>query len=137
MIFMLDTNLCICIIKNRPSEVVKNIRRFSPASLGISAVTVGELEYGASKSSNPEKNRQTLKKFLVPFDVCSFDGQAAMHYGNIRAYLERSGMWIGAMDLLIAAHARSQSVTLVTIGPNEFEVIPGLRTENWVTSNNS
>jgi tRNA(fMet)-specific endonuclease VapC len=131
MIFMLDTNICIYIIKNRPPEVLTNIRRFSPSALAISAVTVCELEYGASKSSNPEKNRQTLMNFLVPFEVCSFDERASSHCGNIRAYLERSGMWIGAMDLLIAAHARSLSVTLVTNGPKEFEMVPGLRTEDW------
>jgi tRNA(fMet)-specific endonuclease VapC len=131
MIFMLDTNICIYIIKNRPSEVLRNIKRFSPSVLVISAVTVGELEYGASRSSNPEKNRQTLMKFLVPFDICPFDEQAASHYGDIQVYLERSDNSIGAMDLLIAAHARSLSVALVTNSPKEFEVVPGLRTENW------
>jgi tRNA(fMet)-specific endonuclease VapC len=131
MIFMLDTNICIYIIKNRPTEVLRKVKRFSPSALAISSITVCELEYGASKSSNPEKNRQTLMKFLVPFDVCPFNEQAASHYGNIRAYLDRTGNSIGAMDLLIAAHARSLSLTLVTNSPKEFEVVPGLRTENW------
>jgi tRNA(fMet)-specific endonuclease VapC len=134
MIYMLDTNACIYIIKNRPSEVLRKIKQFSPSALVISAVTVCELEYGASKSSDPERNRQTLMKFLVPFEICPFNGQAAYHYGSIRAYLERNGMSIGAMDLAIAAHARSLSLTLVTNNPKEFEGVPGLRTENWAKS---
>jgi tRNA(fMet)-specific endonuclease VapC len=134
MIYMLDTNTCIYIIKNRPSEILRKMRQFSPSALVVSAITICELEYGASKSSNPEKNRQTLMKFLVPFDICPFNGQAAIHYGNIRAHLERNGMTMGAMDLAIAAHTRSLSLTLVTNNPKEFEGVPGLRTENWAKS---
>ena len=137
MIYMLDTSTCIYIIKNRPSEVLRKIKKFSPSALVISAVTVCELEYGASKSSDPERNRQTLMKFLVQFEICRFNGQAAYHYGSIRAYLERSGFSIGAMDLAIAAHARSLSLTLVTNSPKEFEGVPGLRTENWSKSASS
>lgn len=132
MLFMLDTNICIYIIKNHPAEVIRKIKKFSPSDLVLSAIIVCELEYGVSKSSDPEKNRQTLVKFLAPFEICSFDEQAASHYGDIRAHLERSGKLIGAMDLLIAAHARSLSLTLVTNNLNEFERVPGLRTVNWV-----
>jgi len=132
MLFMLDTNICIYIIKNHPAEVIRKIKKFSPSDLVLSAIIVCELEYGVSKSSDPEKNRQTLVKFLAPFEICSFDEQAASHYGDIRAHLERSGKLIGAMDLLIAAHARSLSLTLVTNKQNEFERVPGLRTVNWV-----
>jgi tRNA(fMet)-specific endonuclease VapC len=132
MLFMLDTNICIYIIKNHPAEVIRKIKKFSPSDLVLSAIIVCELEYGVSKSSDPEKNRQTLVKFLAPFEICSFDEQAASHYGDIRAHLERNGKLIGAMDLLIAAHARSLSLTLVTNNLNEFERVPGLRTVNWV-----
>ena len=131
MLFMLDTNICIYTIKNRPAEVIQKVKEFSPSDLVISAITVCELEYGASKSTNPEKNRQTLVKFFAPFEICSFNDQAASHYGDIRAHLERSGNLIGAMDLLIAAHARSLSLTLVTNNLNEFERVPGLSTVNW------
>ena len=131
MLFMLDTNICIYIIKNHPVEVLQKLKRFSPSDLVISAITVCELEYGASKSSNPEKNRQTLIKFLAPFEICPLSEQAAAHYGDIRAHLERSGKLIGAMDLLIAAHARSLSLTIVTNNLKEFDRVQGLRTENW------
>ncbi|MGA2401430.1 MAG: type II toxin-antitoxin system VapC family toxin [Syntrophobacteraceae bacterium] len=131
MLFMLDTNICIYIIKNHPVEVLQKLKRFSPSDLVISAITVCELEYGASKSSNPEKNRQTLIKFLAPFEICPLGEQAAAHYGDIRAHLERSGKLIGAMDLLIAAHARSLSLTIVTNNLKEFDRVPGLRIENW------
>ncbi|MHC1728753.1 MAG: type II toxin-antitoxin system VapC family toxin [Syntrophobacteraceae bacterium] len=132
MLFMLDTNICIYIIKNRPAEIVRKVKQFSPSDLVISAITACELEYGASKSSNPEKNRQTLVRFLAPFEICPFNERAAFHYGDIRAHLERGGKPIGAMDLLIAAHARSMSLTLVTNNLKEFERVPGLRAENWV-----
>jgi tRNA(fMet)-specific endonuclease VapC len=131
MLFMLDTNICIYTIKNRPAEVIEKVKEFSPSDLVISAITVCELGYGASKSTNPEKNRQTLVKFLAPFEICPFNEQAASHYGDIRAHLERSGNLIGAMDLFIAAHARSLSLTLVTNNLNEFERVPGLSTVNW------
>jgi tRNA(fMet)-specific endonuclease VapC len=131
LIYMLDTNMCIYIIKNRPSGVLRQMKRYSPSAIVISAITACELENGVSKSSNPEKNRQTLTKFLFPFDVCPFNGQAASHYGDIRMCLDRSGSEIGAMDLLIAAHARSLSLTLVAKDPRKFEAVPGLRTECW------
>ena len=132
MLFMLDTNICIYIIKNHPPTVIQKLKQFSPDDIAISSITVCELEYGASKSGNPERNRQTLMKFLVPFEIPSFDEVAASHYGEIRTYLERGGKPIGAMDMLIAAHARSLSLTLVTNNLREFERAPGLRVENWV-----
>lgn len=132
MLFMLDTNICIYIIRNHPAEIVKRVKRYDPSDLAVSALTVCELEYGASKSGNPEKNRQALIKFLVPFEVCPFSEQAAFHYGDIRAHLEREGRIIGAMDLLIAAHARSMSLTLMTNNLKEFEQVPGLKAESWL-----
>ena len=132
VLFMLDTNICIYIIKNHPPPVVQKMKQFSPSDLVISSITVCELEYGASKSVNPERNRQTLLKFLTPFEIRPFDEAAAFHYGEIRTHLERNGAPIGAMDMLIAAHARSVSLSLVTNNVREFERVPGLRAENWV-----
>jgi len=117
--------------RKQPTEVIQEVKEFSPPDFAISAITVCELEYGASKSRNPKKNRQTLVKFLASFEICPFNEQAASHYGEIRAHLERSGNLIGAMDLLIAAHARSLSLTLVTNNLNEFGRVPGLSTVNW------
>jgi len=131
MIFMLDTNICIYMIKKQPAVVLRKAMQFSPFDLAISAITVCELEYGAWKSSSPEKNRQTLIKLLAPFEICPFDEQAASHYGDLRTHLEASGEPVDAMDMLIAAHARSLSLTLVTNNIKEFERVPGLRVENW------
>lgn len=132
MLFMFDTNICIYIIRKHPAKILKKVRQYSISDLAISVLSVCELEYGASKSSNPEKNRQTLIEFLAPFEICPFTEQAASHYGDIRAHVEKGGRPIGAMDLLIAAHARSLSLTLVTNDLKEFERVPGLKTENWV-----
>ncbi len=132
MLFMLDTNICIYIIKNHPSAVIDRMKQFAPSDLVISSITVCELEYGVSKSTNPEKNRQSLAKFLTPFEIAPFHEDAASHYGEIRTHLERIGKTIGAMDMLIAAHARSLSLTLVANNLKEFERVPALRVENWV-----
>lgn len=132
MLFMLDTNICIYIIRNHPAQIVERVKHYHPSDLVISAITVCELEYGASKSGNPVKNRQALTRFLVPFEISPFSEQAAFHYGEIRAHLEREGKIIGAMDLLISAHARSMSLTLVTNNLKEFERVPGLRAESWL-----
>ncbi len=133
MLFMLDTDMCIYTIRNRPAQVIQRVKLFKPNDLVISAVTVCELEYGAANSSIPARNRQTLTKFLAPFEIRPFDENAAAHYGEIRAHLKRIGRPIGAMDLLIAAHARSLSLTLVTNNIKEFDRVPGLRMENWTS----
>lgn len=133
MLFLLDTNVCIDIIRNKPGRVREKIRQFDPSDLAISIITVCELEYGASKSTDPDRNRHALTKFLTPFEICPFSEHAASHYGDIRAHLESIGNPIGAMDLLIAAHARSLSTTLVTNNLTEFTRVPGLRVENWAT----
>ena len=104
MLFMLDTNICIYIINKNPAKVRQKVKQFSPHDIAISAITVCELEYGASRSSNPQRNRKTLHKFLAPFEICLFNEQAASHYGDIRAHLESIGKPIGSMDMLIAAH---------------------------------
>ncbi|HDD53650.1 MAG TPA: type II toxin-antitoxin system VapC family toxin [Thermosulfidibacter takaii] len=132
MRYLLDTNICIYIIKKRPTEVLERLVSLDPEEVGVSSITVAELEYGVAKSSRPRQNREALLNFLAPLQILAFDDQAAQHYGKIRAYLERKGQTIGAMDLLIAAHARSLSLTLVTNNEKEFSRVPGLTVENWV-----
>jgi len=129
--YMLDTNICIYIIKRRPPEVIEKFRTFSVSEIAISSVTLAELEYGVSKSQYPEKNRDALALFVSPLNILSFDSLAAVKYGEIRAKLEKTGRVIGSMDMLIAAHAISQGLTLVTNNTNEFERIDSLRLENW------
>jgi len=129
---MLDTDMCIYIIKKRPAQVEKRFRRFNPFDIGISAVTLAELEFGIAKSGKPEQNRSALIGFLAPLEIAVFDDQAAFHYGEIRAVLEKEGNPIGSMDLMIASHARSLSVPLITNNVREFKKVPGLKVENWI-----
>jgi len=133
MRYMLDTNICIYLIKKKPIKVLKKLRTFYITDIVISAITLSELEYGVSKSSRKEKNRDALNKFLVPLEIVPFDDKAAVHYGEIRTYLEKKGRVIGAMDMLMGAQARSMPVTLVTNNLREFKRIPDLRVENWTT----
>ena len=131
MVCMLDTNICIYLIKGKPMHVVDKLRTFEPGDVAVSSITVAELHYGVSKSTQPDRNREALAEFLLPLEVLPFDENASCHYGNIRSTLEKLGTVIGAMDLLIAAHARSLSLTLITNNLREFERVPGLRTDNW------
>ena len=132
MKYLLDTNICIYIIKKKPLQVIDRLRSLALEDVAISSVTLAELEYGIQKSSRPEQNQEALNEFLSPLEILSFDDRAACHYGEIRAYLERSGQPIGAMDLMIAAHARSLSYLLVTNNEKEFVRVPELNVENWV-----
>jgi tRNA(fMet)-specific endonuclease VapC len=128
---MLDTDICIYIIKRRPQSVLDRFSAFPVGDIGISSITLAELEYGAAKSAQPRKNREALEEFASPLDIAAFDRDAAEAYGRIRAALERKGLPIGAMDMLIAAHALSLSVSLVTNNEIEFRRVSGLRVENW------
>jgi len=128
---MLDTNICIYIIKQKPKSVLERFAAFPVGDLGISVITLAELEYGASKSSEPTRNREALEQFVSPLEIAVFDRQATIVYGKIRALLEKRGRPIGSMDLLIAAHALSLNVRLVTNNVREFKRVPGLRVENW------
>jgi tRNA(fMet)-specific endonuclease VapC len=130
--YLLDTNICIYLIKQHPKQVIEHLRTLLVGDVAISAITFAELEYGAAKSSRPEQNREALIAFTAPLEVLPFDDDASLHYGEIRADLERAGMIIGAMDMLIAAHARSRSLKLVTNNSREFQRIHGLDIENWV-----
>ena len=130
---LLDTNMCIYIIKRQPPAVLERFTGFAVGDVGISVITLAELEYGVSKSRDAKRNRYALKQFIAPLEVVRFEQGAAVIYGIIRAQLEQEGQPIGSMDLLIAAHARSLNVRLVTNNESEFKRVPGLRIENWVT----
>lgn len=130
---MLDTNICIYLIKQRPQSLLDRFRSFPVGDIGISVITLAELQYGASKSSRPKQNREALEQFLSPLEVAALDRRATVAYGTVRAALEKKGRPIGAMDLLIAAHALSLRVRLVTNDEREFRHVPGLRVENWVS----
>lgn len=101
-------------------------------SVGISSVTLAELHYGIHKSSKPDKNQVALDQFLIPLEIVDFDSDAAIVYGEIRAALEKEGTPIGSLDTLIAAHAKSLRLTLVTNNEKEFDRVDGLKIENWV-----
>lgn len=132
MKFLLDTNICIYIIKRKPKQVIERFNTLQLSDVGISSITVAELEYGACKSQKPEQNRSAFQQFLIPLDILVFDRQAAQAYGTIRSDLEKQGQVIGSLDMLIAAQAKSAGITLVTNNVREFSRIPDLKLENWV-----
>ena len=128
---LLDTNICIYLINRKPAAVLRHLEAARVGDLGLSSITVAELLYGAAKSQYPDRNRQALEKFLLPLEIAPFDMAAATAYGPVRANLEHAGRLIGPLDLLIAAHALSLGVKLVTNNIREFERVPGLRVEAW------
>lgn len=130
--FLLDTNICIYCIKRKPRAVLDRFRAQPAAAIGVSAVTVAELEFGVSKSADPARNRAALIAFLAPLEIAAFDDRAAEEYGRIRAHLQARGTPIGPLDTLIAAHALGLGATLVTNNEREFRRVPGLNVENWV-----
>ena len=131
MEYLLDTNICIYIIKKKPAEVFERFKNLTISDVGISSITLAELQYGIEKSSNSEKNREALQKFLTPIEILDYGYEATVEYGKIRAELEKKGVPIGPLDMLIASHAKSLDVILVTNNVREFETIAGLRIENW------
>lgn len=131
---MLDTNICIYIIKRNPSSVVEKLVALPSDEVGLSVVTVCELRFGAAKSAHPERNHSALDKFLSPFEIALFDEPASRTYGVIRSSLERQGEPIGPLDTLIAAHAVSLNARLVTNNAKEFQRVAGLKLENWAES---
>lgn len=131
MKYMLDTNICIYVIKKRPEQVLKRFMKHDPGDLCISAITLAELEYGIENSSMPERNRFALALFLSGIQILPFCCDAAEEYGKIRAELQRRGTPVGANDMLIAAHAKAKGLTVVTNNTKEFDRIDGLRVENW------
>lgn len=131
MKFLLDTNICIYVMKGSFSALGERIASTSPADVGISSITAGELLFGAEKSQHRAKTKARLDSFLSNVEVLPFDQEAAKHYGPIRSALEKKGTPIGPLDVLIAAHARSLGFTLVTNNVREFNRVPGLLVVNW------
>ena len=128
---MLDTNMVIYTIKNRPNQVRETFKQHQD-QMCISAVTWGELIYGAEKSSHPERNLADIEQMAARLEITPFETLAAAHFGQLRAELYRIGKPIGPYDMMIAGHARSMGFILVTNNLKEFERVPGLRVENWV-----
>ncbi len=131
MRYMLDTNICIYTIKHKPEAVVRNFMHHDPDEMCISSITYGELMHGVEKSQAAEKNRLAIALFLSPLTIMDFDADAAEEYGKVRASLEKKGTPIGPMDMLIAAHARSKGLTLVTNNTREFVRVESLQVEDW------
>jgi len=131
MKYLIDTNICIYIINKRPAAVIEKFKQFELGEIGISTITVSELQYGVAKSTYRKKNEVRLEEFLAPLEILTYDQTAARVYGDIRFQLEKRGRPIGPLDLLIAAHAISQNLVLITNNDKEFKRIEKLKIENW------
>ena len=131
MKYLLDTNICSFVIRQKPAIVLGRFQQESPNDVAVSTITVAELRYGADKSAVPTRNHAAISSFLAPLVVVDFDSAATIEYGRIRSLLERQGNSIGPLDTLIAAHARSLSLTVVTANISEFSRVPGLLCEDW------
>ena len=131
MKIMLDTNICIYIIKRRTAAVLNHFMEYQVGDIGMSSITLAELRYGVAKSAQREKNAKALEGFVAPLVLVPFDEEAAFVYGGIRAVFEKAGKPIGSMDMLIAAHAVSLGIPLVTNNTREFLRIPGLNVVDW------
>lgn len=129
--YMLDTNIIIYAIRNRP-ERVRDAFKLHDGQMCISSITLGELVYGAERSSQPERNLADINGLIARLDVAPFEERAAEHFGQVRAELYRLGQPIGPYDMMIAGHARSMGLILVTNNEKEFARVAGLRIDNWV-----
>lgn len=132
MKLMLDTNICIAIIKQKPKDILQRFSAYQVGDICISSVTLAELRYGVAKSQFQEKNQAALDEFILPLEVAGFDETAALHFGILRATLEKQGTTIGSLDTMIGAHALSLNVTLVTNNTRQFDRIAGLRLLDWI-----
>ena len=132
MKWMLDTDTCIALINRQPRDLIKRLQTKAVGDVGISSITLAELRHGVAKSTRRDQNRAALDRFLLPLDIAAFDDLAADLYGTVRADLETAGTPIGPLDTLIAGHAVSLNVVLVTHNVAEFRRVPGLRIEDWL-----
>ncbi len=132
MRYMLDTNICIELIRGRGAGVIDKIKALHVNDIGLSVITYAELEHGIWKSTRPEQNKIALSLFCAPLEIASFESDTAAAYGRLRADLERADKLIGPMDLLIAAHALALGCILVTNNEREFCRVEGLQVENWL-----
>ncbi|MBF7683972.1 type II toxin-antitoxin system VapC family toxin [Acinetobacter sp. B5B] len=130
MMYMLDTNICIYVINNKPLHVFEKFKQFELGQLAISSITAAELAFGVEKSGS-ERNKQALNKFLTPLEILPYDDQTIWHYAKLRQNLQSTGKTIGSLDMLIAAHALALDMVLVTNNLKEFERVEGLKLENW------
>ena len=131
MRYMLDTNICIYAIKHKPEKVFQKLQKVDPAEVCVSSVTYAELVHGVEKSAAIEKNRLALSMLFANIEILDFDVAAADHYGKIRAELEKKGTPIGPLDMMIAGHARSLGLIIVTNNVKEFSRVEDLLIENW------
>jgi tRNA(fMet)-specific endonuclease VapC len=129
--YMIDTNIAIYTLKNRPAKVRATFKKHS-GEMCLSSVSMGELIYGAEKSARVEHNLSIIEGLGARLKIESFDMRAAMHFGQLRAELAKSGKLIGPYDMMIAGHARALGLILVTNKQREFDRVSGLRVENWV-----
>ena len=128
---LLDTNICIYIINQRPAGVLDRFKGFSAGEIGVSSVVAAELAFGVQKTSSI-RNRRALELFLAPLTIAPFDAGCVWVYAELRAQLEKLGQPIGSLDTMIAAQALALDLPLVTNNQKEFSRVPGLRLENWV-----
>ena len=131
MKYLLDTDICIYLINERPRKVLARFRRHAVGDIGVSTVTVSELAWGVAKTGSA-RNRAALGAFLLPIEIAAYDLAAALRYGEVRAELAKRGRPIGPLDTMIAAHALSLGATLVTNNLREFGRVPDMAVENWV-----
>ena len=132
MKWMLDTDTCIALINRQPRDLIKRLQTKAVGDVGISSITLAELRHGVAKSTRRDQNRAALDRFLLPLDIAAFDDLAADLYGTVRADLETAGTPIGPLDTLIASHAVSLNVVLVTHNVAEVRRVTGLRLEDWL-----
>ena len=131
MNYLIDTNICIYLMNEKPLKVIEKFKNTEIGQIGISTITVSELKYGVTKSKYQKQSSKRLEEFLIPFEILPYDETASNYYGMIRFQLESEGKVIGPLDMLIAAHALSKDLTLVTNNEKEFLRIKSLKVENW------
>lgn len=134
MILLLDTSICIHLIRDRSPGVLRRFEDYAIGEIGISSVTVAELHFGVEKSRHPEQNQHAMEKFLLPLEIADFNTGAALAYGRIRADLQAKGTPIGPLDTLIAAQAVALDLTLVTNDVGGFSRVLGLKVEDWTSA---
>jgi len=129
--YLIDTNICIYIMNKRPIGIIHKFKQFEVGEIGVSTITVSELQYGVVKSKNRKLNKQRVEDFLSPLEIIPYDEIAANTYGDIRNKLEKRGESIGPLDMLIAAHALSRNLVLITNNEKEFKRVKNLKVKNW------
>jgi len=134
MKYLLDTNICIYLIKKQPARVFEKFKTHRIGDIGISSITYSELAYGVANSQHVEQNHLALEEFVAPLEIVDYPAAAALHYGRMRAELRKKGLLLGPLDMLIASHAAFLGCILVTNNTSEFSRVPELTIENWTTT---